>query len=173
MRAVIVVNSENNPENYKIGQEFSAEIIRRGSNCEIIDMNNSNLQEHEKFQAIQTCNPDWIMSLDLAGFECRTGMGSVSLNLIPCRMAHLILQPSDNNTIRFDDRINYSMYFFVAKEEHGKKLLENVSIEHIEVLPLLSEVVLEKRSPEIIPAILQQLWNTTEMAIDFKECQQL
>lgn len=173
MKSLLIINSGLHPEHKQISQSFCAEIAHRGSPCEILDMNNPKLQLHEKFYAIEKANPDWIMTLDFAGFECRSGMGDVSLNRIPCRMVHLILQVPEEGCIDTEESFNYSMYFIVSKEEHGKQLKANPSVAHIHILPELMEITSERNGSKVISMILQQLWDITEMSMDFTECRRL
>ena len=173
MKALLIINSNLHPEHKQISQSFCAEIVHRGSPCEILDMNNPNLQLHEKYYAIEKVNPDWIITLDFAGFECRSGMGDVSLNRIPCRMVHLILQEPEDSSIDAEEHFNYSMYFIVSKEEYGKQLKTNLSVVHIHTLPELMGITAERNGSEVISTLLQQLWDITEMSMDFTECRRL
>ena len=173
MKSLLIINSGTHPEHIQISQSFCAEIIRRGLLCDILDMNNSVMQLHEKFYTIEKANPDWIMTLDFAGFECRSGMGDVSLNRIPCRMVHLILQVPEEGCIGAEECFNYSMYFIVSKEEYGKQLKANPSVAHIHILPELMEITSERNGAEVISMLLQQLWDIAEMSMDFTECRRL
>lgn len=173
MKTLLIIDSGIHPEHKQISQSFCIEIVRRGSECEILDMNKPDMQLHEKFYTIERANPDWIMTLDFAGFECRNGMGDVSLNRIPCRMVHLILQKPEEGRINAEESFNYAMYFIVSKEEYGKQIKENPSVAHIHILPKLMEIASERNDSEVIPMLLQQLWDITEMSMDFTECRRL
>lgn len=174
MKSTLIINSGEYPENASICQKICEELVSKGHCCECIDMNNPDLQLHEKFYAIENAKPDLIITFDFAGFECRNGMGDVSFNRIPCRMAHLILHESENRVIQPDEIFNYSMYFFAATESYGKQIAENESVAHYQVLPELMDLKPESKNDSAsIAMILQRIWDITEMSLDFTECRLL
>lgn len=171
MKVLLIIDSGIHPEYIQISQFFFAEIVHRSSLCEMLDMHNLKFQLHEKFYAIENAKPDLIITFDFAGFECRNGMGDVSLNRIPCRMAHLILHENESKVIQPDEIFNYSMYFFAATESYGKQIAENESVAHYHVLPELMDLKTKsKNNSASIAMILQQIWNITEVSLDFTEC---
>lgn len=175
MKTTLIIDSGNYPEHLGISRLLCAEIIRRGSTCTVMDMNQPGLQLHEKFYAIENICPDWIITFDLAGFECRNGMGDVALNRLSCRMVHLLLKQPGEKSILKEEKFNYSMYFVVATDAYRHQLENNETIAHIHTLSELPELLANKdgEKSDSVSGILQKLWNITEMSMDFTECRQL
>lgn len=171
MKTVLIINSSNNPKHKVYSHFFESAIAGSQNVCKIIDMK-SDLPLHEKFYQIEAEKPDWVLTFDLAGFECRNGMGDVSLNGMPCRMVHLLIDNTCYQQIRSDENFNYSMYFITSDENVLRQIQRNPTIVHTHLIPEMAKLLSKNTlNAEPYSGFLRQLWEITEMNIDFKECQ--
>lgn len=160
MKCLIIIDSTNNGANIALSAAYQRLFINSSVDCTVMDMGQGSLMEHEKFYMIQKEDPDFIMTFDLAGFECRNGMNNVSLNNIPCRMYHILTHRPKEGSITQEEIFNYSMYFGVIDNVTAEMLSKNDSIKHIVINSQLKDLTKTKEN-------LQMIWHETELDIDF------
>jgi len=166
MKSVLVINTHLYPKHRSFGNAYGGILKRETGDCVIVDMGKQDIPVHEKFYMIQKALPEWLISFDLAGFECRLELGEASYNKLPCRMAHLLLKSPEYSRISSEEAFNFSMYFYAAQESWARQLKKRCpNIEHISFLPELND-------PQKAEGILRKVFDDTEMSLDFTECRQ-
>lgn len=68
----------------------------------------------DRYYEIEGCNADVIITFDLAGHVLRTVSGTLSLNNIYARMAHILFQNADSYGADLRARQNLSMFTYVV-----------------------------------------------------------
>lgn len=165
MKSVLVIDSGRYPDHRDISEVYRCILERWTGECVVIDMGEDDRPLHEKFQEISDAAADWLMTFDLAGFECRLGLGGASFNRLPCRMAHLLLQEPDETAISPEETFNFSMYFYAVQEDCAQRLRRRYpQIENIKCIPGAGK-------PGGAEESLRVIFDDTEMSLDFKECQ--
>ena len=80
-----------------------------------------------RYYEIEKSAPDAIITLDLAGHVLRTGNGTLSLNNIYARMAHILFHGPDHYGRDMKARQNLSMFTYIPTGEDVDKCTANLT----------------------------------------------
>lgn len=93
MKIAIIINSIRYKNHTEKAEIFKRVLGNKVNELLLIDMN-SRLKDYEIFYQLRDYKPDLVITFDLAGFELRTELNDISLNILPCRMAHILFDKS-------------------------------------------------------------------------------
>ena len=118
MKLLYLINSRQFNYHKDIIRDFTAVIPG-----DIIDMGDgTNLGE--RYREIAGYAPDVVITLDLAGFELRTGNDTLSLNNIYGKMAHILFHKTNFYGACLKARQNLSMFTYIPEGEDVKACME-------------------------------------------------
>ncbi|HKM35323.1 MAG TPA: hypothetical protein VJY54_11350 [Lachnospiraceae bacterium] len=145
-KVLIVIDSCKKPECDKLGVCLKESFEKMHWMAEMIDLQ-PGVFEYTYFHSMIKFKPDFLVTLNLAGFTMKTDAEETSLNRIPCRMAHLMLHSYEGYEEVLKHTINFSMYFFTGLKETALQMQTNFP--HIEHISCLEELItLQKNKPE-------------------------
>lgn len=148
-KVLIVLKSSDNQIHKELAYCLEKSFKKIGWTTDIINME-PQIFLFTYFQSMQKYQPDFLVSLDMAGFEMLTEAEEASYNRIPCRMAHLILSGYDNYRNVLEHMINFSMYFYTNTKLMEQQLRKDFPhIEHVNYLEQLNcvyELLAQKKT---------------------------
>ena len=112
--AVIVINTKNHPE-HRESAALLYKALEGRMRIDTVDMAGAGML-HEKYFTIRSCNPLFVITLDMAGFELRTENDTFSYNQIPCRMMHLLFGELQEYETLLTGKFNFSMFFYGRRQ---------------------------------------------------------
>ena len=167
MKVVIVYDGQKWQEHLQFSCILRQICEEEGYEVALVDL--ANIQAgYEKKKMIVSHKPDLLVTLDLAGFEMRTLAEKATYNVMPYRMAHILLHKyAEYQTEWLEDDMNFSMFFYAAEQTATDIMRNHPSIE--KVIPLCLDVTTKWVQDQ---TVLQQLADTiiqdTEIAIDYQ-----
>ena len=85
---------------------------------EVLDMSDGT-PFGQRYYELEEKDPDVIITFDLAGHDLRTGSGTLSLNNLYARMAHILFHDPDRYGRDAALRQNLSMFMYIPAKEDG------------------------------------------------------
>lgn len=130
-KVMIVTDTQRTPELAKLGNCLRDSFQKRQWITEMLDFK-PGINDYIYFRSIMDYKPDFLVTLNLAGFTMKTDGQETSLNRIPCRMAHLMFDSYRDFQDVLNHTINFSMYFFTNEQKTALALERDFPhIEHI------------------------------------------
>lgn len=117
---ILVIDTKKHPEHKKLAAVIK-ELVQSGNLLEgMIELGTVDMAQklplHEIYFQISSAMPEFVITLDLAGFELRTEGDGYSYNTIPCRMAHFLLGEPEKYREILAGEFNFSMFFYAAQK---------------------------------------------------------
>lgn len=116
-------------ENKKLIQELKQLLSNSWNSVEDYTLNLDNLQK------IQSASPDFVITINLAGFEFTTLTGGISYNLWNTKFVHFILEKHLKNEVFLNKPFSISMFFYCKGQVYTEYLREKYPM-----LPYLEEI---------------------------------
>lgn len=121
MKILLIIDSKNYKYHNDIFIDFENALVNffedKGDNSlEVIDVGIDE-EEHVIFNYIKGLAPDFVITVDFAGFNMRTTGDSLSYNGIPCRMAHYLIRSREAYLSLLNYRQNFSMYTYIQESD--------------------------------------------------------
>lgn len=115
-KAVLVYNSENEKEAYKV-----ASVLPKW-NYEYENINLT-VQQKEGYRRLVKDDFDLLITFDMAGFEKGTETGSLFYNLLSCKTIHFLYGNKQEYACYLSNKLSLGMLFFVlSNEEDAQKM---------------------------------------------------
>lgn len=127
----------------------------------ILDKNDSYQLQFQKLSNLT--QRDVIVTIDFAGFEAETEMGNAYYNILPVRMAHLLIAKDIQYPKSLNRRINFSMFFYTIFPENTFELKKNYP--HIENVSYKKELSLfaSQQSKKSYGAVLHDIFRDMQI----------
>lgn len=131
MKILIVIDTRKRPEHKKT-ENIYRDILGTENEICIVDMA-SGKPDYVIFNEIAASDSDLVITFDLAGFNLKTELNTISYNTLTCRVAHILSdmnQPGD----RLDEQLNLSHFMYLpdgtdlSEFAAGHKNIPNVSV---------------------------------------------
>lgn len=148
MNKIYVINTQKNQIAIpSVMEHIKAGIEENGMIYEPLILNEKD-PFHIQFQKLSDISQwDAIITIDFAGFEAETEMGNAYYNILPVRMAHLLITKDIQCPESLRGRINFSMFFYCVFYENALGIKKNYNhIENVSYKEELSVFVSQQKS---------------------------
>lgn len=117
-RIVLTVNTEKYTYHREMADLFEETLITLEPHAEVrvFDMADGR-PLHEIYYALCEYDAHTLISFDCAGFELQTENDTISYNLFPYRMAHILFQGMHRYREELHQQLNFSMFVYSMRED--------------------------------------------------------
>lgn len=139
MRTIYFINTnKNHLLMHSIMEHIKIGIEENGMTYEPLILNEKDSFQIQFQKLSNITQRDAIVTIDFAGFEAETEMGNAYYNIIPVRMAHLIISNDVQYPKSLNGRVNFSMFFYTMFSKDTLELKKNYP--HIENISYKEEL---------------------------------
>lgn len=165
MKIKIIINSGIYKEHKKIAEAFVKELQEKEYEVMIVDLQ-KDIPAHEKNQIIKQEHSHLIITFNMVGFELRTTLNSASYNVMPYRMAHVLLEEYSLYSKWLQEPMNFSMFFYASD-----KTAEEIKKNHPETENVYSVDAFSNSrwwdDDNTVHELVNKIINDTEIELDF------
>ncbi len=93
------------------------------------------VQHRDLIGDIKKASPDYLVTLDLLGFERMTLTDQIAYNLLGCRQIHILLSDAPQNEKYLARPLSIAMFFFCKPEAYDTWIRKHPDLPSLQKLP--------------------------------------